>query len=112
MPAGPMSQDLAYYDDPLKFNGYRFYHPASGEHEKTGNEYSAIEPGNLSWGNGRFSCPGRWYASLMMKLLIASLILEYDFKFPEDTRRRPSNFVMDVHVLPNMSQKLLIRGRS
>ncbi len=114
MPSGPMAQDQSYYDNPSIFDGYRFYREkAKGQDEaqKSEIEYAGIEPGNLSWGHGRFSCPGRWYASLMMKFLLASLILEYDFEFSESQSVRPSNFVMDVHVLPDMQQKILVKKR-
>ncbi|KAL2039370.1 hypothetical protein N7G274_008038 [Stereocaulon virgatum] len=45
-----------------------------------GNEYAGIEPGNLNWGHGRFSCPGQWYASAMFKSLRTTLLLAYDFE--------------------------------
>ena len=114
MPSGPMAHDQAYYDDPLKFDGYRFYRATAEGTEgvsQSENEYVGIEPGNLSWGNGRFSCPGRWYASAMMKLLLATLILEYDFGFPEGQSVRPVDVVMDLHVLPNMKQKIILNKR-
>ncbi len=114
MPSGPIAQDESYYDDPLNFDGYRFYRKTTGtndEARKSENEYTGIEPGNLSWGQGRFSCPGRWYASMMMKLLLATLVLEYDFEFAKSHSERPSNFVMDVHVLPNMKHEILPKKR-
>lgn len=114
MPSGPMAQDQSYYEDPLTFDGYHFYREAAKEQDegqKSETKYDGIEPGNLSWGHGRFSCPGRWYASVMIKFLLASLILEYDFEFSESQSVRPSNFVMDVHVLPDMQQKILIKKR-
>lgn len=47
----------------------------------------------------------------MMKLLLATLILEYDFRFPNGQSARPPNFVMDVHVLPDMKQKIILSKR-
>ena len=104
MPSGPMTQDPFYYTNQPKFHGYRFYSARAKEQEVKGrsdNEYSEIEPSNLSWGHGRFSCPGRRYASLMIKLLLATLILEY---VSGGKTARPLDFVMDVHVLPDMKQ--------
>ena len=114
MPAGPMAQDQSYYDDPLTFDGDRFYRLKAKEDERaqqSGNDYTGIEPGNLSWGHGRFSCPGRWYASVMMKLLLATIILDYEFEFPKGQSARPSNAVMDLHVLPDMKQKIILKKR-
>ncbi|KAL9028492.1 MAG: hypothetical protein Q9196_003147 [Gyalolechia fulgens] len=115
MPSEPMSQDTEYYDDALRFNGDRFYQAMTkgpDESRSLNYKYTEIEPGNLSWGNGRFSCPGRWYASMMMKLLLATLILRYDFEFPPDQTGRPSNVVVDVHVLPDMKRQILIKRRA
>lgn len=114
MPSGPMAQDQSYYNDPLTFDGDRFYRVTAKENEgaqQSENDYTGIEPGNLSWGHGRFSCPGRWYASVMMKLLLATIILDYEFKFPEPQSIRPSNTVMDLHVLPDMKQKIMLKKR-
>lgn len=114
MASGAMSQDQSYYNDPQTFDGYRFHRARYQERNGTvdfGSEYSGIELGNLSWGHGRFSCPGMWYASLMMKLLLVTLILEYEFEFPEGQSVRPFDSVMDVHVLPDMKQKILIKKR-
>lgn len=111
MPSGPMSRDEAYYTDAKRFDGNRFVHlidTADNTGPRLMHEYVGIEPGNLSWGSGRFSCPGRWYASATIKMLLATFILEYDFKFPDGQISRPSETVMDVHVLPNMDQKILI----
>lgn len=114
MPSGPMARDASYYNDPTKFDGFRFHQAklnAEDRAQQPDNEFVGIEPGNLSWGHGRFSCPGRWYASLVMKLVLATLILEYDFEFPDGQLSRPTDFVMDVHVLPDMKQKILVKQR-
>ena len=60
IPSSPMARDRFYYDDPEKFDRDRFYRKMAEaqEGEKlSGSEYAEIEPGSLTWGNGRFSCP-------------------------------------------------------
>ncbi len=113
MPSGPMARDQLYYSDPLTFDGNRFYRVAAAKDgaQQPESDYTAIEPGNLSWGHGRFSCPGRWYASAMMKLVLATLILDYDFEYPKGQSVRPPDFVMDLHVLPDMKQKIVLKRR-
>ncbi|KAL9591968.1 MAG: hypothetical protein Q9179_007187 [Wetmoreana sp. 5 TL-2023] len=114
MPSGPIARDQTYYENPYDFDGDRFLRLAGNDRKhasQSPNEYAGVEPGNLSWGTGRFSCPGRWYASAMMKLLLATLILEYDFKFPNGQSQRPPNSVVDVNVLPNMKQKIMLSKR-
>jgi cytochrome P450 len=95
MPGYAMARDSAFYgdDDPLRFNGLRFYLPYKEEDDMSTTsstnharhlDYTGIEPGNISWGSGRFTCPGRWYAAAMIKLILASLLLNYDVSFPLD----------------------------
>lgn len=114
MPGGPMARDPSFYDHPLQFDGRRFYRP--DESEETGqrastHDFTGIEPGNLSWGNGRFTCPGRWYAATMIKLILASLLLEYDISFPEGQVRRPQNSKYDTEIHPDFEQKILLSKR-
>ena len=114
MPSASINHDDVYCSDALTFDGYRFHHARANEHQGDGrsdNEYSEIKPGNLPWGHGRFTYPGRWYASLTIKLLLASLIVEYDIGFPEETANRPSKSVIDVHVFPDMKQEMLLTNR-
>ena len=106
MAAGPMARDSAYYNDPLRFDGYRFF-----KSEQVESEYTGIELGNLSWGSGRFTCPGRWYASAMIKMLVAALILEYEFGYQEGQSTRPPSIQSDVEVLPDFQQNIIVRKR-
>ena len=114
MAAGPLARDPAYYSDPLRFDGFRFnklrsFRDETGDRSET--EYTSIEPGNLTWGNGRFTCPGRWYAGVMIKLLIANIILEYQFEYPKGQKERTSNTQWDTELLPDFKQSLVMRRR-
>ncbi|KAK7743155.1 hypothetical protein SLS53_004240 [Cytospora paraplurivora] len=115
VPGGPMSRDSEYYDDPQRFDGFRFYRPdEDGDivgSTTSQQDFTGIEPGNLSWGNGRFTCPGRWYAAAMIKLIVASLLLEYDISFPPGQTERPRNVKYDTEVHPDMAQKIILRRR-
>jgi len=112
---GPMSRDSTFYDDPRHFDGLRFYRPAEDDiptgSTNTQKDYTGIEPGNLSWGNGRFTCPGRWYAAAMIKLIIANLLLDYDISFPPNQTERPLNAKYDTEVHPDFKQKIVLRKR-
>ena len=112
MAAESMAHDPVYYDDPLRFNGFRFWSSKSRDKAaQPEKEYTGIEPGNLSWGNGRFTCPGRWYASVLMKLFVANLLLEYDFEFPKGQTSRPSNIQRDVDIRPDFDQMIIVKER-
>ena len=115
MPAGPMSRDPKYYDEPDVFNSLRFYSSSKrgdGPDQSPEHEFTGIEPGNVVWGNGRLTCPGRWYASAMNKLIVASLLLRYDISYPDGQSSRPPNTYKDGAILPSPTQNLLFRCRS
>jgi cytochrome P450 len=112
-----MSQDSTYYSHPQEFNGFRFFRPEKRNigSVNTQQDYTGIKPGNLSWGNGRFTCPGRWYAAAMIKLIVAKLLLDYEFEFPEGQRDRPGNLKYDTEVHPDFgqeSQDIVLRKRN
>ncbi|KAI1116231.1 cytochrome P450 [Nemania sp. NC0429] len=113
IPGGPMSLDPTYYSDARDFDGFRFYRPDESDTSSvnTQQDYTGIEPGNLSWGSGRFTCPGRWYASAMIKLVIANLLLAYDISFPGGQTARPPNVKYDTERFPNFDQKIILRKR-
>ncbi|KAH9906752.1 cytochrome P450 [Xylariomycetidae sp. FL2044] len=111
LPGGPMRYDRQFYEQADRFDGFRFYRPDEGE-TTIQRDFVGIEPGNLSWGNGRFTCPGRWYASAMLKLIVANLLLSYDISFPEGEIERPANRKYDLHVFPSSVQKIVLRPRN
>jgi cytochrome P450 len=114
MPAGPMARDPEYYEQPDEFKADRFLRdgPDTGESEGSSHELSGIEPGNLHWGSGRFTCPGRWYASCMMKMTLATILVAYEVKFPDGQTTRPPTQYIDDTCMPNQKQEVLIRSRA
>ncbi|QUC21856.1 uncharacterized protein UV8b_06097 [Ustilaginoidea virens] len=65
---------------------------------------------NMAFGYGRYACPGRFYAVNEMKLILATLLLRYELKFPEGAKR-PKNFTVDGDMFPDPRARLLIRER-
>ncbi|KAF2823679.1 cytochrome P450 [Ophiobolus disseminans] len=117
MPAGPMAMDPENYHDPQKFEASRFCGTdgsaaaAATEKLQRTHEFVGTESGNIHWGHGRFTCPGRWYASAIMKVIIAQIIRRYDVKFPKGQEERLPNVYLDLIVEPNPKQVVLFRVR-
>ena len=119
MAAGPMAMDPEFYDEPEIFSPSRFYHDeysktsvnAAVEKTQRNIDFVSTESGNIHWGSGRFTCPGRWYASAMMKTIIAQLVKNFDFKFPDGQKERLPNVYMDIMVEPNPKQTVLFMRR-
>ncbi|KAG6357424.1 hypothetical protein INS49_013301 [Diaporthe citri] len=99
-PSGAINTNPEYYPSPNSFSGFRFVDPAllptSGDSEKPAPVSSApgvqqpkpsmltdVDHTWLMWGTGRMACPGRYYASAFMKVVVAQLLLNYDFALVE-----------------------------
>ncbi|KAJ2913479.1 hypothetical protein MD484_g6916, partial [Candolleomyces efflorescens] len=73
--------DPAIYEDPLTFQGFRFY-----EGKETTTDYDdsdplrkrmvTLDPTFLLFGHGRNACPGRFFAVNEVKALLAHIILD------------------------------------
>lgn len=108
MAAESMTRDPTYYDNPDEFNGYRFFQPLQTSLDPL-QKFSGIEQGNLAWGSGRLTCPGRWFASAMNKLIIGELLVRYEIKFPQGQTRRPGNLYSNGGAMPDPTQVLCLR---
>ena len=117
IPTAAMCRDPDYFSDPDTFNPSRFYQSRSaavnstkepadvernrvqvgkggkekGDHGDAASEasFAGLDPRMPIWGLGRWSCPGRHYADLQIKLTIAEILLNWDVSLPEplgDTR--------------------------
>lgn len=112
MAAGSMAMDPEFYDDPKTFLPARFQSGSSGTADGRKNlDFVGTESGNIHWGSGRFTCPGRWYASAMMKVIVAQIVKKYDVKFPSRQTERLPNVYMDIMVEPNPKQAVLMKLR-
>lgn len=110
--AESMSRDPMFYENPNQFDGRRWYHRwvASGKGiQPLEEEFAGIEPGNVAWGNGRLTCPGRWYGSAMIKLILVHMLVNYDFNFPGGQSTRPPNIYSSEAIRPDMEQHICIR---
>lgn len=58
-----------------------------------------------------FFSPGRFFASIELKLILAYLLIKYDFKFADDSKSRPQNVHFGINVLPNPRGQIVFRKR-
>ena len=61
------------------------------------NQYSSTDKDHITFGHGRFACPGRFVASVEIKLVLAAMLERYDLAFDQEgqSSTRPPN----LHVL-------------
>ncbi|KAL9530972.1 Cytochrome P450 monooxygenase [Sphaerulina musiva] len=63
----------------------------------------------LSFGHGRHSCPGRFFAAQEMKLMLAYIVLTYDVRI--EGTGRPKNIEIKGAAFPDPGARLLVRLR-
>ncbi|RYP04373.1 hypothetical protein DL765_010213 [Monosporascus sp. GIB2] len=108
------SRDPALYESTTKFQPLRFYASPAGAGAEIDavNLFSSVAAGDSWFGVGRQACPGRWYASAQIKLVLCLLLVDYEFKYPEGQKERPRNWVKDEKTGPDMEQIILVRRRA
>ncbi|KAH7320701.1 cytochrome P450 [Stachybotrys elegans] len=118
VPVVGIHRDERFYPKSSTYDPYRFLKlkldvekNASGDQRTTTSEYDAARPGveYLGFGYGRHACPGRWFAVLMMKTLLAHLLLRYDV---EATTPPPKTSVIGDAALPPLSSSIRVRRRN
>ncbi|KAF8875327.1 cytochrome P450 [Gymnopilus junonius] len=78
------------YDRAHEFQGFRFSNmPHEGEGLK--HQFVSMAPNYYTFGMGRHTCPGRFFAVNELKAMLVYILLNYDVKFPNDGPR-PDNF--------------------
>jgi len=103
-----------YYEDPSKFDGFRFSR-MKDEAEAKGSpdkkfDMVATNLQFLAFGHGRHACPGRFFAAAELKMMLAYIVITYDLKLANGVRP-PDVFILHT-CLPNPTAEILFRRRA
>ncbi|RAQ76583.1 cytochrome P450 [Aspergillus flavus] len=113
-PALAIHYDPDNYEDAHRFDGFRFarYRQKQGENHRW--LASTIDQKFLQFGYGNHACPGRFYAIRKIKLVLAKLIMDYDFKWaqPRPVHDRPEDFAIEAQLVAAPDAEILIRSRN
>ncbi|KUI64054.1 Fumitremorgin C monooxygenase [Cytospora mali] len=110
MPAGSwvgvpvlgIHRDERFYTDPQLYRPFRYVDSAESL------DASKPTPTYLGFGYGKHACPGRWFAVLMLKMIIAYIVLNYDI---EAGTVPPKMSVLGDAALPPISTTIRVRRR-
>lgn len=93
--------------DPLRF--YRMRQEPG--HEEM-HQFSMPGPNNTIWGNGTQACPGRIFASITMKVVLAHLLTHYDIQLlPGDAHKPKCKIMPSGSSSPDTKAKIMVRNR-
>lgn len=98
------------WGDPHDFDGFRFSKLRNRSPEDI-NKFQFASPtyDSMQFGFGRDACPGRFFASNQIKIILAYILSHYDIKFEDGVVGRPKNFMFEVNVLADPTKMVLFR---
>ncbi|KAF4306203.1 Cytochrome P450 [Botryosphaeria dothidea] len=102
--------DPQFFDEPDTFDALRFYN-LRADGDKNSHQFATSNADYLHWGQGRHSCPGRFFASNEIKTILSKLLLSYDLQPVDKDAGRPKNFVFGTQINPNPMAKVLFKRR-
>lgn len=108
--------DEEAFSDALKFDPFRFSKlkeqsfEASGGVESKGHDFVSTGLNSLGFGHGRHACPGRYFASCELKMMLAHIVAHYDVKAESDGVR-PPDMIVETACVPNPKAKVFFRKR-
>ena len=112
VPTQAISMDPDVYENPDVFDGFRFVKLRNHSRlEDASLEYTSSDVKNMAFGYGRHACPGRFFASCEIKMIMAYLLMHYDFKFPDEQKIRPPSQAYETQYLPDRTTTVLLKQR-
>ena len=109
-PVVMFSSDPDLLEDPETFDGFRWYKKSlEAEGPAAQNSgWTTTSANYLTFGHGKHACPGRFFVTEEMKILLTFIILQYDIKYPEG-QSRPANIQRGEALVPDLTRKLLFK---
>lgn len=95
------------------FDGFRFIRDMTDQPEDIMNASTSMVSTSLSYlpfGHGRHACPGRFFVSMEMKILMARILLVYDIKMANGGAQ-PDNVWYGTSCVPDDKVEVLFRKR-
>jgi cytochrome P450 len=111
LPSRAVYRDAANYPDENTFDGLRHYklRQAGTARDHARNQFVTSNEQNLMFGYGRHACPGRFFAANEIKMLLARLITDFDFKNADGSMQRYASMEIGALIAPDTKKKLLFK---
>ena len=108
-----MENDPEKITNPMKFDGLRAYKERKEAATGTEKELLFSSPGKdfLNFGYGKMACPGRFFASVVVKMIVAKALADFEFQFPPGTSR-PRNLLIHEFPFTWPTNKMRVRRKA
>ncbi|KAK3951399.1 cytochrome P450 [Pseudoneurospora amorphoporcata] len=103
----PLTYSNPHEYDPLRFYRKRHSCPDQMNLHMAGQTH----PNVLGFGYGNQACPGRQFAVAEIKLIMARMVYEFEFKFANPEKGRPKTGYVNEMAMTDWGARLLMRRR-
>lgn len=101
--------DSDVHKDATNFDPWRSLRKRQAGSEK--HHFASVAEDNIYFGNGAHSCPGRYFVTDEIKLILLHLFTRYDFKYAVEGESRPPDVYHDNASYPNLTTQVLYRSK-
>jgi cytochrome P450 len=102
------SKDPTFIPNADDFDGFHYYKMRQSQEESHEHQFVTTDKNHLHFGHGKYACPGRFFASNELKVVLASLILRYNMSYPRD-KTRPANLNTDEFLYSDPAATALLQ---
>lgn len=110
VPSAQVAMDPDLWENPTQFDGLRFDKLRSIPGNENKYQLVTVNPEHILFGQGTQACPGRFFASNEIKVILIYTVLNYDLKL-EDGCQRPANRYGGIQISPDPTAKVCFRKR-
>lgn len=112
LPVYAIENDREKVPDREEFDGLRAYRASRLGDAGSASEHLFSSPGPtfLNFGYGKTACPGRFFASVVVKMVIVKALTDYEFKFTPGSGR-PKNIIAHEFLFTWPWTKILVRRK-
>jgi ent-kaurene oxidase len=105
-----LNMDADVYEKPEQFDPWRFLKMRrAGDPNKF--HFAYVSEHSINFGAGTHACPGRFFVSYEVKLILIYLFTRYDVQWPKG-QSRPPNMVHDFSNIPNTMASIMLREKN
>ncbi|KAI0410935.1 cytochrome P450 [Xylaria grammica] len=101
--------DGGLYEDPQKFDGYRFVKMRNDPGKENMAQFVTTGVNSLGFGHGSHACPGRFFAANEVKVALCHLLLKYDLELAEGALSEVTSYGFNLNYNP--ASRIRVRRR-
>jgi len=101
-----------HWGDPYEFDGFRFFKLRSNPSESNQYQFASPTINSMEFGLGKDACPGRFFASNQIKIVLAHVIRNYEIRLEHPQKGRPKNLMFEVNVLADPTARIMLKRKS